>query len=181
VIGKGASAPLYKNVRDDVPLTIIDRDHSERIIAILLQMDLISKRNMAFLLRAISTDGKSSSWNMGGLMAMKRTVLILVGVLILCDGAMGATLNLRAAWTANTESDMKEYRLYRTDGGRSLIGVVSHPIASYGFSATVPGHNAGNMTFVVTAVDRENNESPDSNVSIPDAAPPAPPKNVKKR
>ena len=114
-------------------------------------------------------------------MAMKWMALILIGMLFVCDGALGATFKLRATWVANTESDVKEYRLYRTDGGRSLIGVIPHPNTSYSFSLTVPGNSSANMTFVVTAADMVNNESPDSNLSTLDTVPPGPPKNVKKK
>jgi hypothetical protein len=75
---------------------------------------------------------------------------------------LGATLNLKATWTANTETDMKEYRLYRSDGTRTLIGTITHPNTSYNFSVTATDQSAGTLTFVLTAVDTNNNESLDS-------------------
>jgi len=93
---------------------------------------------------------------------MKRMTLVLVVVLIFYGSAFGATLNLKAAWTANTEPDMKEYRLYRTDGTRTLIGTITHPNTSYNFSVTVADNSSGTLIFVLTAVDTNNNESLDS-------------------
>jgi hypothetical protein len=93
---------------------------------------------------------------------MKRVGLGLVIVMFFCGSAFGATLNLRATWTANTETDMKEYRLYRTDGTRTLIGTIPHPTTTYNFSVTVPDHSAGTLTFVLVAVDTSNNPSADS-------------------
>ncbi len=113
---------------------------------------------------------------------MKKMAVILVATLLFCGPALGATVSLKATWTANTESDMKEYRLYRTDGARTLVGTIPHPTTLYNFSATVPDGSAGTLTFVITAVDLNNNESTDS---IPatypynlDTIPPASPKNL---
>jgi hypothetical protein len=74
---------------------------------------------------------------------------------------------------------MKEYKLYRTDGTRVLIGTVAHPNTSHNFSVTVPDNSAGTLTFVLRAVDTNNNESADSSPAsysynldtIPPAAP----------
>jgi hypothetical protein len=113
---------------------------------------------------------------------MKWMTLVLVTILVFCGSALGATLNLRATWTANTEPDMKEYRLYRTDGTRTLIGTIAHPNTSYNFSVTVADNSSGTLTFVLTAVDTNNNQSLDS---IPasytynlDSVPPTSPKNL---
>ena len=93
---------------------------------------------------------------------MKWMTLVLAIVLVFCGSAIGATLNLRATWTANTEPDMKEYRLYRTDGTRTLIGTITHPNTSYNFSVTVADNSSVTLTFVLTAVDTNNNQSTDS-------------------
>jgi len=113
---------------------------------------------------------------------MKWIGLVLVIIMIFCGSAFGATLNLKATWAANTEPDMKEYLLYRTDGTRTLIGTIPHPNTSYNFSVTVPDQSAGSLTFVLTAKDTNNNVSPDS---IPasysynlDTVPPVAPKNL---
>jgi len=109
-------------------------------------------------------------------------VLILIASLFIYSHSFGATLNLRATWTANTESDMKEYRLYRTDGTRTLIGTIPHPTTSYNFSVTVPDQSAGTLTFVLTAVDTNNNESLDSSPATYsynlDTIPPAAPRHL---
>ena len=113
---------------------------------------------------------------------MKKIGLVLLLVMVLSGSAFGASLNLRATWTANTETDMKEYRLYRTDGTRTLIGTVAHPTTSYNFSVTVPDGSTGTLRFVLTAVDTNNNASSDSlTASYPyntDATPPAAPRNL---
>jgi hypothetical protein len=99
---------------------------------------------------------------------------------VVCGSAFGATLNLKATWTANTESDMASYKLYRTDGTRTLIGTIAHPSTSYNFSVTVPDRSTGTLTFVLTAVDTGTNESADSApASYPyDFVAPATPKNL---
>jgi fibronectin type 3 domain-containing protein len=113
---------------------------------------------------------------------MKRIVLVLLIVVAMSGSAFGATLNLRATWTANTESDMKEYKLYRTDGTRTLIGTIAHPTATYNFSVTVPDGSSGTLRFVLTAVDNNNNTSADSTAATYnynlDSVPPAVPKNL---
>ena len=112
---------------------------------------------------------------------MKRFFLVL-GILLIPVLSFSATLNLKATWTANTESDMKEYRLYRTDGTRTLVGTIPHPTTTYNFSATVPDGSAGTMTFVLVAVDTNNNISPDSATASyaynTDVTPPIAPKGL---
>ena len=109
-------------------------------------------------------------------------VLFLVSSLLLSQSVSGATLNLSASWTANTELDMKEYRLYRTDGTRTLIGTIPHPTTTYNFSVTVPDQSAGTLTFVLVAVDTSNNPSADSAPASysynSDTVPPASPKGL---
>jgi hypothetical protein len=113
---------------------------------------------------------------------MKKIGLSLMIIMVFCGSAFGATLSLRATWTANTESDMKEYRLYRTDGTRTLIGTIPHPTATYNFSVTVPDQSAGTLTFVLVAVDTNNNPSTDSTPASysynSDTIPPTSPKGL---
>ncbi len=93
-------------------------------------------------------------------------LLFSLNSLILSHSAFGATLNLTATWTANTEADMKEYRLYRTDVSRTLIGTTPQPGTSYGpFPLTVADGSSGTLIFVLTAVDTSNLESADSSPS----------------
>jgi len=99
---------------------------------------------------------------------MKKMAIILVASLCFCGPAFGATLNLKATWTPNTESDMAGYNLYRTDGTRTKLnsGLIPHPPSlPYLFSITVPDNSAGTATFVLTAVDTSGNESLDSNLA----------------
>ncbi len=114
---------------------------------------------------------------------MKWMTLVLVAVMFFCaSSAFGANLSLKATWTANTESDMKEYRLYRTDVTRTLVGTIPHPATLYNFSVTVPDQSVGTLTFVLTAVDTNSNESLDSTPASYsynlDATPPSSPKNL---
>jgi len=113
---------------------------------------------------------------------MKWVIVLLAFITIFSGSAFGATLNLRATWTANTETDMRDYRLYRTDGTRTLIGTISHPNTSYNFSVTVPDLSSGTLRFVLTAVDTNNNESLDSSPASYsynlDTIPPAAPRNL---
>lgn len=96
---------------------------------------------------------------------MKRIILVVLAILLMATVVFGASLNLKATWAPNTEPDMKEYRLYRTDGIRTLIGTILHPTATYDFSVTVPDGSAGTLTFVLVAVDTNNNVSGDSNAA----------------
>ncbi len=114
---------------------------------------------------------------------MKRiTFLIVIVMFFSGSSAFGATLSLKATWTANTEPDMKEYRLYRTDVTRTLLGTVPQPTTSYNFSVAVPDGSSGTLTFVLTAVDTNNNESSDSTSASYsynlDTSPPISPKNL---
>lgn len=107
----------------------------------------------------------------------KIFLMVLIGMFIFPLLSYGATFNLKASWTANTETDMKEYRLYRTDGIRTLIGTIPHPTVQYNFTLTVADGTQGTATFVLTAVDIALNESVDS-VTVPfswDLKPPAVP------
>jgi hypothetical protein len=94
---------------------------------------------------------------------MKRIAISLIIIMVFCGSAFGANLNLTATWTLNTEPDIKEYRLYRTDGTRTLLGTTPHPNKSSPFTVTVPDGSSGTLLFVVTAVDTSNYESADSN------------------
>ncbi len=88
--------------------------------------------------------------------------VFLVLTVLGCGWASAASLNLRATWTANTESDIKEYRLFRTDGTRILVGTIPHPVTTYDFTSTVADQSSGTLTFVLTAVSTDDNESEDS-------------------
>ena len=116
---------------------------------------------------------------------MKRIILLAISIIMLASVALSADLNLRATWTANSEPDMKEYRLYRLDIERQLIGTISHPTIQHDFTVTVPDGSEGTLRFVLTAVDISNNESGDSNeATYPfDFLPPVPPGglNIQKR
>jgi hypothetical protein len=114
---------------------------------------------------------------------MKWIAIVLMLLVVFCEAALGATLNLKATWTANTESDMAGYNLYRTDGTRTKINstLIPHPPSlPYSFSVTVSDGSSGTLTFVLTAVDTDNNESVDSAPAsfYYDFVKPAAPKNL---
>jgi len=101
---------------------------------------------------------------------MKKMIILMAVVmsLFLCIEAFGATLNLKALWTANTETDLAGYNLYRTDGTRtkinaSLIGITYGTAANpYLFSVAVTDGTEGTLRYKLTAVDTAGNESLDS-------------------
>jgi hypothetical protein len=96
---------------------------------------------------------------------MKKIVLIVLAMVLMSSLVFGASVNLRATWTPNSEPDMKEYKLYRLDPTRTLIGTITHPTAIFNFTTTGPDGGEVLMTFVLTAVDQTGNESGDSNVA----------------
>ncbi|MGA2518473.1 MAG: hypothetical protein ABSG44_18235 [Thermodesulfobacteriota bacterium] len=120
---------------------------------------------------------------------MKRVVIASMIVMAVCGSALGAALNLKATWTPPTTNsdgtpltDLASYKLYRTDGTRTLISTIQAPSSSYNFSVTVADQSAGTLTFVITAVDTNSNESVDSApASYPynlNTVPPSAPKNL---
>lgn len=97
---------------------------------------------------------------------MHRFIFPLLIVFFIVSPCFGIDLTLKASFTPNTETDMKEYRLYRVDGTRVLIGTIPHPPAlPYVFVTTAPDNEDYTLLFVVTAVDTANNQSEDSNVA----------------
>jgi hypothetical protein len=94
---------------------------------------------------------------------MKRILLAMAAVAALAAMAFGASFDVDLAWDRNTEPDMKEYKIYRTDGARAPAGTVNHPTTSIKISVTIPDGTEGAVKFVATAVDQVGNESGDSN------------------
>jgi len=114
---------------------------------------------------------------------MKSKALVIILIIMIWgayQNALCSTFNFKATWTMNTEPDVKEYRLYRTDGARTLIGTIPQPNTSCSFTLNFPGSFTGTLTFVLTAVDTSNNESLDSPVASLKIVPLSAPKNVKK-
>jgi len=107
--------------------------------------------------------GKTSSSLKKCTLKIFSLAFLLVSISALFQSALGATLNLTAKWTANTDAVTKYYRLYRTDVTRTLIGTVSHPNTSLSFPISIPDGSSGTLLFVLTAADINNNESADSN------------------
>ncbi|MBM4337971.1 MAG: hypothetical protein FJ110_00340 [Deltaproteobacteria bacterium] len=90
------------------------------------------------------------------------SLLFLIFPLFLSPHSFGATLNLSASWSLNTEPNIRAYKLFRTDGTRSLIATVPHPNNTCSFSVTFQDTYAGPITFVLRAVNTSDIESPDS-------------------
>lgn len=107
-------------------------------------------------------------------------IFIIISMVILSAPVWADTIPLKATWTAPTTNadgtpltDLDHYNLYRTDGSRVKInssniattfGTSGNP---YLFSTTATGAEGTviTLTFVVTAVDINGNESVDSNVA----------------
>ena len=98
---------------------------------------------------------------------MKKFYLVLILAMVLIPSlCFGVDWALKATWTPNTEPDMKEYELYRTDGTRALVGVIPHPpVLPYNFIASAPDGQDYTMTFVLISVDTAGNKSGDSNTA----------------
>lgn len=89
-----------------------------------------------------------------------KTVVLALLFLLVTSLASAVNLELTATWTPNTEPDMKEYRLYRTDGTSPvLIGTIPHPTATYDFTTVAPDNQDYTLLFVLYAVDTANNVS----------------------
>jgi hypothetical protein len=96
---------------------------------------------------------------------MKKIILLTLAMVFMASLVFGASIPLKASWTPNSEPDMASYKLYRTDGTRTLLGTIAHPTVTYSFSVTVADNSQGTLTFVLTAVDTAGNESLDSGVA----------------
>lgn len=118
---------------------------------------------------------------------MKRIALAVLAILMLSPLVFSADVPVPFIWDRNTESDMKEYKLYRVDGTRTYLATIQHPGSGTTVTHTqvinVPDSGEGLMLFVVTALDTSGNESGDSNTaSLPfDKKAPAAPVNFKKQ
>jgi len=112
---------------------------------------------------------------------MKRIILLVMSVFVVVPLVFSADIPLKATWDPNTEPDVKEYRIYRVDGIRTLVGTVQHPTVVMSFVLSVSDGIEGQAKYVATAVDSMGNESADSNtVTIPfDRKPPVAPEAFK--
>ena len=100
---------------------------------------------------------------------MKRLLLILT--IVLFSTVCYATDHLFTLnWTANTDGNTTNYKIYRTDlgygtgGVRTLLTTIAHPTATYDFSVTIPTGVSALLTFVVVA-SNANGDASDSNVA----------------
>jgi len=96
---------------------------------------------------------------------MKWVAIVPMVLMVVCGPALGATLSLKATWTAPTTNtdgtpitDTLTYNLYETDSGTNVL-INSSPIttpgtssAPYQFSVPLPSASK-TLTFAVMAVD----------------------------
>jgi hypothetical protein len=90
---------------------------------------------------------------------------LILGLVLISTLAFGENLALKATWTPNTDEATIGYKLYRTDGTRTLIGTIpGKTIAQYPFNISVPDGSIGALSFVLTGYS-ETKESGDSNTA----------------
>jgi hypothetical protein len=84
---------------------------------------------------------------------MKRIILLTLAMVMMATLVFGASIPLKATWTANTDAVTIGYRVYRTDGTRTLMIDVPGKTPTFPvlFSITVPDGTTGTATFVVIA------------------------------
>jgi hypothetical protein len=96
---------------------------------------------------------------------IRRIFLTSLIILLFASITIGASIDLKATWTPNMESDMAGYNIYRTDGARTKINLslIPHPPQlPYFFTTIAPDNQDYTLIFVLTAVDVTGNESGDS-------------------
>jgi hypothetical protein len=104
----------------------------------------------------------------------KRIILSAMALVLLATLVFGASIPLKATWTPNTDTVTAGYRIYRTDGTRTLIGdIPGKASSSYLFSITVPDSTTGTATFVIVAYS-VNKTSAEAVASYPFDLAPAP-------
>jgi len=96
-----------------------------------------------------------------------RKILLLAMVMVMIPSiCLSVDWALKATFTPNTEPDMKEYELWRTDGTRVKISTIPHPpVLPYNFIASAPDGQDYTMTFILISVDTAGNKSGDSNTA----------------
>ena len=117
---------------------------------------------------------------------MKKVLIFAALSLLLFNvaSADAATVRITLEWSANTESDLAGYRLYRSTTSGSYTYGAANAAAAFGKvttgTADVVGAEGQRFYFVLTAFDLTGNESgPSNEVSyvIPDTTAPAAPRN----
>ena len=95
---------------------------------------------------------------------MKKGFLIVSILILLPIFAWAASVPINVTWDPNTETDMKEYRIYSQVGVTyALLGTVQHPTVVFQGAKTVADGTMGFFLVVATAVDTSGNESGYSN------------------
>lgn len=112
---------------------------------------------------------------------MKQLLLIIL--FLLFSTIAWADSNVTFTWQPNSESDLKEYRLYQSDTSGDYVSGIDIPVAVIPVGTETVSINAddGVWYWILTAVDEHDNESDKSNevtASLDSIAPEAPVLNV---
>jgi hypothetical protein len=109
---------------------------------------------------------------------MKKLIgmLLVIALFFMGTSVWADTIALKAAWVANTDTATTGYKIYRTDGSRSLIGTIpGKTTSSYLFNITVPAGAIGTATFVLTATSATKESGDTAPASYPFDLTPVPP------
>ena len=106
---------------------------------------------------------------------MKKMLIVLAMVVLIPSIAFSDSIPLRAVWTANTDAVTIGYKLYRTDGTRTLLGTIpGKNVIQYNFNLTVPDNSTGTAKFVLTATSATKESGDSVEVSYPFDLSPSP-------
>lgn len=112
---------------------------------------------------------------------MKKSLLTIL--FLLFSTIAWADSNVTFTWQPNSESDLKEYRLYQSDTSGDYVPGVDIPVAVIPVGTETVSINVddGVWYWILTAIDEHDNESDKSNevtASLDSIAPEAPTLNV---
>jgi fibronectin type 3 domain-containing protein len=94
---------------------------------------------------------------------MKKIIIILL-ILLFSVTASAKDFKATLTWTANSEPDLKEYRIYRSEtASKGYVKIGQTTTTKYEDNFTVPDNKAKTYYYVVTAVDDSGLESDYSN------------------
>ncbi|MBN2333827.1 MAG: hypothetical protein JXO49_12080 [Deltaproteobacteria bacterium] len=109
---------------------------------------------------------------------MRKTIIIATILLVVGMAFSAHALTVTANWTANSESDLAGYNIYRsTSSGSGFTKLNPSLITNPSYIDTVNGEIESTFYYVVSAVDSSGNESGysnEANVRIDTSAPQPP-------